>query len=286
METNLYSWKEARKVEIQKVLQDLKVLPERSTSKGFWYLSPLRKETRPSFFVSKMKNLWYDFGIGKGGNAIDLVVNLKQCSPWEALHFLSGYSSFFFNTLDSAASTEEKEIQVLEVKAIQHPALVQYLKSRSITPVVARRFCQEIWYSYRSKTYFSIGLQNEAGGWEMRNKFFKNSAAPKSYSFISHKSRNLLIFEGMFDFLSLATLEKSKIASADCLILNSLAFLDKSFLILDNYDKVYTYLDNDSAGKEANKRLIKNCKTVIDCSSFYEDHKDLNEKLVLLKQQF
>ena len=286
METNLYSWKEARKVEIQKVLQDLKVLPERSTPKGFWYLSPLRKETRPSFFVSKLKNLWYDFGIGQGGNVIDLVVNLKKCSPWEALHFLSGYSSFFFNPQDSAASTKEKEIQVLEVKEIQHPALAEYLKSRGIPLMVARRCCQEIWYSYKGKNYFSIGLQNEAGGWEMRNKFFKNSAAPKSFSFISHKSRNLLIFEGMFDFLSLAVLKESNVASSDCLILNSLAFLDKSFLLLNNYDKVYTYLDNDSAGKEANKRLIKNCKTINNCSSFYEDHKDLNEKLVLLKQQF
>lgn len=37
-----------------------------------WYKSPLRQEQTPSFKVETMLNCWYDFGIGKGGDIIDL----------------------------------------------------------------------------------------------------------------------------------------------------------------------------------------------------------------------
>ena len=43
-----------------------------------WYKSPLRQEQTPSFKVDAALNCWYDFGLGKGGNIIDLAAELYQ----------------------------------------------------------------------------------------------------------------------------------------------------------------------------------------------------------------
>ena len=95
----------------------------------------------------------------------------------------------------------------------------------------------------------------------------------------------LLIFEGMFDLLSLATTDKDLVSSSDCLVLNSLSFLNKSFPLLDKYQKIYSYLDNDPAGKEATKRLKESSIALLDCSFSFGDCKDLNENLMLPRQQ-
>ena len=53
---------------------------EPATRKGtrLWYKSPLRQEQTPSFKVETTLNCWYDFGLGKGGNIIDLATELWQ----------------------------------------------------------------------------------------------------------------------------------------------------------------------------------------------------------------
>ena len=42
--------------------------------KNYFGLSPFRSETKPSFSVAPDKNMWYDFGSGQGGNAVDASV--------------------------------------------------------------------------------------------------------------------------------------------------------------------------------------------------------------------
>ena len=286
MESNLLNWKEARQKSIIKVLGDFGIAPKRQTSKAAWYLSPLRTEKEASFCVTLNKNLWYDFGKGQGGNVIDLVIELKSCSPMEALRYLSSQSSFFFNPREVEKSYRDEPLKINDIKEIQHPALLQYLQSRSISVSTARNFCKEVWYKYNGRTHFSIGLPNSSGGWELRNKYFRNSTAPKSYSLISQQKKRLLLFEGMFDFLSLATMDKDLIVSADILVLNSLGFINRSLTLLSKYQEISLYFDNDAAGKKAAKKFKELPMTIKDCSSTYRGFKDLNERLRLLPQQF
>src|SRR5690606_8097005 len=112
----------------------------------------------------------------------------------------------------------------------------------------ARKYCYQIGYRCKGKEYFAIGLKNHLGGWELRNKYFKCSSCPKSYTYFKLGSKVLLITEGMFDFLSLATMEKNLVESSDCIILNSLSFLEKVKDQLTNYEQIHIYLDNDPAG--------------------------------------
>ena len=46
--------------------------PVQRRANAIWYRSPYREEKTPSFKVNPEKNLWFDFGEGKGGNIFAL----------------------------------------------------------------------------------------------------------------------------------------------------------------------------------------------------------------------
>jgi len=123
------------------------------------------------------------------------------------------------------------------------------------------------------------GLQNNNGGWELRNKYFKNSTSPKSYTLLRRFSERLLITEGIFDFLSLATLEEELMDTSDCIVLNSLSFLNPIKELIPNYLQAQLYLDNDPAGIKATTELLNLFDKITDKRDSYKDYKDLNEKL-------
>ncbi|MGM1054752.1 MAG: toprim domain-containing protein [Bacteroidota bacterium] len=275
------SWEKARTICIVKTLAKLGHFPSKTTEKEAWFLSPLRSETQASFNVSLVKNLWYDFGEGKGGNVIDLVMLLENCSFQDALDFLSENTiSFSFSPDPSAPKKDNDAVTtIVQVQSISHPALCGYLWSRGIPMAVGNTYCKEIRYSFKGKEFFSLGLQNHLGGWELRNKYFKGSSSPKSYAYLKNGSKSLLVTEGMFDLLSLDVLEKELVNTSDVSILNSLTFLDKIQPHIPEYDQVLLYLDNDPAGDSATKELLSRFENVADMRNSYKNFKDLNEKL-------
>ncbi|SHF68141.1 CHC2 zinc finger [Salegentibacter echinorum] len=277
---NNISCKSARNICIVKTLAKLGHFSTRTTEKEAWFLSPLRSETQASFSVSLIKNLWFDFGLGKGGNTIDLLMLIKFWSVREALEFLkSDMDSFSFNPPAIERHSKENKIQILEVQIIHSRALVEYLKSRNIPFEIGRNYCRQVWYSFKGKRFFAIGLQNHLGGWELRNKYYKTSSSPKTYTFFNRNSKQLLVTEGMFDFLSLATIDEDLVQNSDCIILNSIAFIDRIKVLIPEYDRVLLYLDNDEAGKKAAFSLLNQFDNVTDYSDAYSGYKDLNEKL-------
>ncbi|MGY5851734.1 toprim domain-containing protein [Salegentibacter sp. F14] len=277
------SLERARNICIVTTLANLGYYPTRKSTKEAWFLSPLRSETQASFKVSLKLNLWYDFGIGEGGNSIDLIMALKNCSYKEAIQFLlneTSYESFIpVKKPEKRNLNSHQGIQILKTLPITHPGLLSYLEDRKISLSTARKYCREVHYQLNNKEYFSIGLQNSQNGWELRNRYFKNSSSPKSFTIIKNDARQLIITEGMFDFLSLGTIDKKLLAVSDCIILNSLAFIDRIKPLIANYDIVLLYLDNDPAGDTATKELTSHYSNLKDKSDLYQSYKDLNEKL-------
>lgn len=157
-----------------------------------------------------------------------------------------------------------------------HPALIQYLNSRGISLMVANTYCKEVWYRFKETQFFAIGLRNSKNGWELRNKIFKNSSSPKSFTYIQNNNKQLIILEGMFDLLSLATLEPELLNISDIMVLNSIAFVKDMKPYIDGYEQTLLYLDNDTAGTGATKYLMETSHKVIDKSDTYKNHKDLN----------
>lgn len=67
---------ESKNIKLADYLHSLGYNPIKQQGNSLWYKSPLREEQEPSFKVNTDRNLWYDFGAGKGGNIIALAQEL------------------------------------------------------------------------------------------------------------------------------------------------------------------------------------------------------------------
>ncbi|WP_183075436.1 toprim domain-containing protein [Gillisia mitskevichiae] len=229
-------------------------------------------------------NKWYDHGLGTGGNGLDLIVAMKKCSVREALELLSKEKDFFFFQQPILKKPKRPEIKILEMKPIQHQGLIQYMDARMISIQTAQRYCKEVHYQIIGKFYFSIGLQNKEGGWELRNKYFKISSSPKAYTYLKNNADRLIIIEGMFDLLSMAELYPNQLENSDVIVLNSLSFLQAVSELFENYKEVELYLDQDESGRMHSKELTDRYSNVKDKSDCYIGYKDLNEQLISIRK--
>jgi DNA primase len=91
-------------------------------------------------------------------------------------------------------------------------------------------------------------------------------------------SKSVSIFEGMFDFLSAIEYCKRP-PRCTAIVLNSVSNLSKAMPQLTGATKIYSYLDNDDAGRKATQKMIDVGLNVIDQSKIYEGYKDFNEFL-------
>ena len=147
-----------------------------------------------------------------------------------------------------------KNYEIIEVKEIRHPALMEYLRTRKVE--TQTEFLKEIHYQMNDKNYFGIGFKNDSGGYEIRNKYAKICLGKKDVSTIKNGSENVKIFEGFFDFLSFKNIEKSlENKSSDYIILNSVSMIHNIKNSLRNYEKLELYFDNDEAGREFFQKL-------------------------------
>jgi len=282
----------ARNICIVQALAKSGHFPKRESEKEAWFLSPFRSETQASFKVDKTLNRWYDHGMGIGGNIIDLVCQLYSCTVKEALEILNKKKLSFSFHQQPYLNKKKNLISIGEVKDISHPALIQYLQGRNIPLQIAQQYCKEAWYTLKGKTYFSIGLKNQSGGWELRNKYFKNSSSPKDISLIQNrdklenKSNRLIITEGMFDLLSICTHDsKHRLENnTNILVLNSTAFIGKAIEIMKSYDHIELYLDHDDTGIRVSQQLLERSKNCTNKSYLYKNHKDINEWFMSKKQ--
>ena len=76
---------EAKNIKLADYLHSLGCNPTKQQGNNLWYKSPLREEQESSFKVNIDRNLWYDFGVGKGGNIISLAQELYQSDSFPYL---------------------------------------------------------------------------------------------------------------------------------------------------------------------------------------------------------
>ena len=280
---------EAKSIQISDYLRRLGYFPRVETARELWYCSPLRNERTPSFKVNLEFNSWFDFGLGKGGNILDLVIAVTGCSDVSsALKRIDpslvpvtattmNISSFPQPKKKSSAAVEYENVQI---KPLRHPALLQYLTKRGIDVKVAQNECREVYYTYKGKYYFGVAFPNMSDGWEIRNAaHFKGCMYIKDISLIEKGQTCCYVFEGFFDYLAWLTyLPAERRAQQDYIVLNSVGGADKAIKLLKNYDSIHTFLDNDDAGHAATNKIMEALSgRVIDESDRYQGYKDVNE---------
>ena len=280
------SLKEIKSIPLATFLSQLGHEPTVRKGTRLWYKSPLRQEQTPSFKVETTLNCWYDFGLGKGGNIIDLAAEMYQSTNLRYLMSCIADSCPVPSVQTVASSYPQRHsapsMERFEVVPLEHRALVAYLQERGIPAHIAKAKCKEAHYCVNGRFYFAVAFENVSGGCELRNRYFKGCRGRKDISYLpwarDGPSTECAVFEGFIDYLSALTL--GIISGADAIILNSVVNVNKVMPYLKDYITINCYLDNDSAGRTALTELTAIYgSTVIDRSILYSEFNDLNEYL-------
>lgn len=269
-----------KRLSIRSYLSERGLYPTKDNPRYGLYLSPLREEHTPSFKVDYVQNLWYDFGLGEGGSIIDLVMRLERCDFAQAVRLLgSSERTPMVVPVPSSVRPTVPALRLLSDIPLRHPALVGYLSSRGIDPIIASACCREVHYAVGGRNYFAVGFRNDAGGWELRSERFKGCVSPKHTTTIDNRSDTVVAFEGFMDFLSYLSMKPDEWPHIDVAVLNSVVHLSKVIPFLERHATIHAFFDNDEAGRKATAELKRLCpnNTVIDRSRLYREHKDLNE---------
>lgn len=289
---------QARQIPIHLYLDRAGFKPAKSVRQGreLWYRSPIREgDDTPSFKVDTLLNLWFDHGAARGGNVIDLVIEMHRVSVKEALAILgSGIAGStpavrsLPNIGGGPAGEKEKEpdrsFTIINTRAVEHPALIQYLDARCINKEPAQRYLKEVRFKApdKPKQYFAIGFPC-GQGFDARSPVFKGFIGKgKDISTINFTDKGTVaVFEGPYDFLS--WLSMRELSEPDCgvIILHAVSLKSRalSAIIDHGFGRVLLFLDHDQAGRETSawfKAQLGN-RNVVDRSADYAGFKDVNE---------
>ena len=278
-----------KRYSIVEYLERKGVKPVRRTAAYALYCSPLREETHPSFKVDTEKNLWIDYGEGRGGSIIDLCMRMEGCTLSEAIRLLgqnapvNGTYSFlndFVPNNSQPVMAVNGARRLIEISDTLPSHFQEYLtKVRCINLEKAMPFLKCISYEVRGRRYQAIGFANLSGGYELRDdKTFKGTIAPKDITPIfTDRAEPVCIFEGFMDFLSFLSMKEE--FTNHCLVMNSVSNVARTIRYLNDrhLTNIRAFLDNDEAGRRVVQDFIKAGFHVEDMNIHYQDFKDLNE---------
>ena len=278
-----------KRYSIVEYLERKGIKPVRRTPSYALYCSPLRKETHPSFKVDTEKNLWIDYGEGRGGSIIDLCMRMEGCTLSEAIRRLgqNAPDNDTYSSLNDFVPNNPQPVmaangarRLIEISDTLPPHFQEYLtKVRCINLEKAMPFLKCISYEARGRRYQAIGFANLFGGYELRDdKTFKGTIAPKDITPIfTDRAEPVCIFEGFMDFLSFLSMKEE--ITNHCLVMNSVSNVARTIRYLNDrhLTHIRAFLDNDEAGRRAVQDFIKAGFHVEDMNIHYKDFKDLNE---------
>lgn len=312
-------YEDAKQISLPHLLQQLGHQPiqGKGSARKLWYKSPLRSGDNDPSFKVELKNsgyVWYDFGLGKGGNIFSFVQEYKHIDADDfgaIMAFLRPYSTLNTDvsiTKKAHQMDNEAGLTIESEKPVTNPALISYLSSRKIpkriatmelmplgktiiapskiesSPIAKRPLVCEVNYILHrnEKMYFALGFLNDKGGYEIRNKYAKLASSPKYFaSFKGEDHTTIEIFEGFFDFMSAIVIGKYENSLPnDVLVLNSVAFIPRAieFIQANNYQTIITWLDTKA--EDARKLFSPLTFQVDHKHALYAGYDDLNEWLV------
>ena len=284
MNSEYYNLQNIKNIPIVDYLHACGIQPVKKYGSYALYNAPYREDHNASMKVDFARNLWYDFGLGKGGSIIDLVMLLQGHDAHKAMSLLAGNNLSFHSATppkEKVAALSPSVRHILGISEEVPPHLQHYLQEeRKIDLLLTKPYLRSVCYEVGGRTYTAIGFSNHAGRYELRDdKTFKGTMAPKDISVIAGDANNVphCIFEGFMDFLSYLTMKGQDIAP--CLVLNSVRNIHRAVAYLREHHIAYVraFLDNDEAGRQALQVLQSAGMSVEDMSRHYGGYKDLNE---------
>lgn len=281
-------------IPIQQVLTALGKGTVHTGSGMYW--SPFREERTPSFHISRDGRQWYDFGEGAGGSVLTLVCRLLGCDGGRAYDFLASLSSSVI-PLDSdrimrheGRRAAENRIAIMDMSIpFSDDTLLEYARGRGISRDTLERWCCEVFFMCgRSTALSGIGFRNDSDGVVIRTPTMKRCTSSDITTIMADRDKptdTCMVFEGFFDFLSVAEMENG-VLPCDMCVLNSVVNDMKASRWMGTHRNVILMLDNDRSGRLSAEKIrlllgTDEYKSVVvdDWSNLYEESNDLNEAL-------
>ncbi len=316
---------QAKHIRITDILSHLGHTPLKKERGGteLKYLSPFHAEENPSCNVNCSKNSWYDFSMAEGGNALDFAIlylktNGRSARVADALSWLSQIGggerhisedlslqkSFSFSQQGISDSPdqedEEKQLVFLKAMKLTSKRILDYLENERFIPAhLAQAYLSTVQYQnlkkprHDDKPYFAFGMQNRAGGWEIRSASdthqFKSALIKRDITIIKGRkgTEAVQVFEGMLDFLSLLTLTHSKSTELDTIIMHSTSSYSRTceYIKENNYKMIFTFLDNDKTGEKFTSKFKEEfAERIRPMNHRYRAYKDVNKYLQSLRR--
>ncbi|MCI2228295.1 toprim domain-containing protein [Polaribacter sp. MSW13] len=240
------------------------------------YLSPLRDEKNASFKVDYQKDLFIDYGSGKGGNITvlsRLLTNVKTNAIRKSKTISVNLKNCIWNT-----------------QKLTDFHLLNYLIKRGISKKIMEKYCLEVDYGYYEKyPRKAVGFINDTDGYELNyngsnHPKFKGTLLNKNITtFYKKNVKSVCVFEGFIDFLSFKTLYP-EVTEMNFLILNSTSQLKKGIDFLKKHKTIYCFLDNDVEGNRTTNVILELFPDKsIDKRKIYNNYKDFNDYLIKIK---
>ncbi|WP_375561229.1 toprim domain-containing protein [Bernardetia sp. OM2101] len=262
--------------------------------------NPFRTEKKSSsfsIFRHRVSKIWLakDLSSNKNWNVLKLTMEVKKMNFVEAMKFLLSFNgqyeqptgkSFFLSKPNSYRSIPTHK----EATPSQKNSLTYYLKSiRFVSPTLSKEYIEYRQYQYEGSSiwYYAIFFKNDSEGYVIRNKAMKSPkclGASDITTILYQDSTEWIIFEGFIDFLSAITYYK-KPFKGNVMVLNSVTNTEKGIVALKalGATKIFTFLDNDTAGKIATNQLKNTSIPLIDKVSLFGECKDFNQFLATKK---
>ena len=167
--------------------------------KNYFGLSPFRSETKPSFSVNPDKNMWYDFGSGQGGNAVQFLIEYEKISFSEAIRSLAEKHNIEIIEVGNEQQANLYD-QLYEIHSLANLFFINNLSSKK--GLKAKSYMKDRFFDDTIIDIFSIGFANDS--WDelynaLKDKF-DNEVIEKSGLFSKGKKgyvdrfRNRIIF--------------------------------------------------------------------------------------------
>ena len=131
-------------------------------------------EKEASFKIDLRKELWYDFGLGKGGDIITLAKEIYQTNDISlVLRYIEDKKAVLKPvTISCPVEEAAPAFQELKIQAACQPYIACLSERTVYWCGNGEEICRETSFKRNGKNYFAIAFPNISGGYEVRNRFF------------------------------------------------------------------------------------------------------------------
>jgi len=252
--------------------------------------APYRDDNSPSFQIYRSGNSFQDYSNGEKGGVVELV-KLMNHNPnltvKEALNIFDSvisseperFNKKYIEFASRKPKTNFKDEFVGVTDNITDLELLSYLRERKIFSIP--QWLKQVTLKRGKIINHYVGLQNLAGGYNLRNKKFKKGFG-KTHITVAQKgtSGRIVVIEGLFDALSWYQYYKND----TIIILNSTSNIKKFIDIAKKKDPKQKYILASDNGIGGDLAVIE-CKIelgedkVIDWRVKYKEYDDLNDSI-------